>query len=106
MSAHMKTLHTSSSYAVKSSQKAIKTEEDEFITAEEFYSPLHEKYTKVGCHLAGARFREGLTQKQLAEMIGIRPHHISEMEHGKRTIGKEMAKKLAAALNANYKDFL
>jgi len=56
--------------------------------------------------LRGARKREGLTQKQLAHMLGISQNHISEMEHGKRPIGKEMAKRLAKALNANYRVFL
>ncbi len=53
--------------------------------------------------LRGLRTREDLTQAQLAEKIGIRPHHISEMEHGKRPIGRALAKKLATALNASYK---
>jgi plasmid maintenance system antidote protein VapI len=39
-------------------------------------------------------------------MIGVKSDHISEMEKGKRPIGKEMAKHLAKALNASYKVFL
>ncbi|MGD9662812.1 MAG: helix-turn-helix domain-containing protein [Porticoccaceae bacterium] len=46
-----------------------------------------------GVYLAGARHREGLTQHQLAKQSGIPQRHISEMENGKRTIGKENAKK-------------
>ncbi len=49
---------------------------------------------------------EGLTQARLAEKINIKPHHVSEMENGKRPIGKEMAKRLAGALNTEYKVFL
>ena len=56
--------------------------------------------------LKGARLMEGLTQAQLAEEINIKPHHVSEMENGKRPIGKEMAKRLARALNTGYKVFL
>jgi DNA-binding XRE family transcriptional regulator len=56
--------------------------------------------------LKGARLMEGLTQAQLAAKINIRPHHISEMENGKRPIGKEMAKRFAIALNTGYKVFL
>lgn len=56
--------------------------------------------------LRGARNREGLTQKALAESFGIRPHHISEMESGKRPIGRKMAERLAQELNTNYKRFL
>jgi len=39
-------------------------------------------------------------------MIGVTPSHISEMENGKRSIGKNMAKRLAKALRAEYKVFL
>ena len=60
----------------------------------------------IGHALRGLRSREELTQKQLAEMIGVKPSHISEMENGKRTIGKEMAKRLAKALQTEYKVFL
>lgn len=56
--------------------------------------------------LRGARYRAEFTQKQLAEKLGIRQHHLSEMENAKRPIGKEMAKKLAAVLAADYKVFL
>ncbi|HBT96570.1 MAG TPA: XRE family transcriptional regulator [Desulfobulbaceae bacterium] len=59
-----------------------------------------------GTYLVGARHREGLTQRQLCEKSGIPQRHISEMENGKRSIGKENAKKLAAALNTDYRVFL
>jgi DNA-binding XRE family transcriptional regulator len=59
-----------------------------------------------GITLAGARGREGLTQRELAKLTGIPQRHISEMENGKRTIGKEVAKKLGKALNISYKAFL
>ena len=56
--------------------------------------------------LRAYRNREGLTQKQLAALTGIPQHHISEMENGKRSIGKERAKKLAAALHCDYRRLL
>jgi ribosome-binding protein aMBF1 (putative translation factor) len=59
-----------------------------------------------GIAIRGGRGKEGLTQKQLAKLTGIAQHHISEMENGKRPIGKENAKKLAAALNMDYRLFL
>ena len=60
----------------------------------------------IGHALRGLRSREELTQKQLAEMVGIKPSHISEMENGRRTIGKESAKRLGKALKISYKVFL
>lgn len=61
---------------------------------------------QVGDVLRGARYREALTQAQLAARVGVKPSHISEMERGKRPIGKEMAKRLAKALKTSYKVFL
>jgi len=52
-----------------------------------------------GSYLAGFRHREGMTQMELAERSGIPRRHISEMENGKRPIGKTNAKKLADVLN-------
>jgi transcriptional regulator with XRE-family HTH domain len=54
--------------------------------------------------LSGARFREGLTQAQFATMIGAKPSHISEIEHGKRPMGKEIAKRFGKALNSSTLD--
>jgi transcriptional regulator with XRE-family HTH domain len=59
-----------------------------------------------GVFLTGARYREGLTQAQLAEATGIPRRHISEMEHGKRPIGKQNARRLAEVLSVNPKRFL
>ena len=57
--------------------------------------------------LRAYRTRENLTQKALAALTGIPQHHISEMENGKRPIGKERARKLAEALQvADYRVFL
>jgi len=61
---------------------------------------------RAGVALRGMRYREDLTQAQLAERTGIPQRHISEMENGKRGIGKENARKLAPALNAEYRLFL
>jgi transcriptional regulator with XRE-family HTH domain len=60
----------------------------------------------IGKTLSGARYSEGLTQVQLSKLAGIPQRHISEMENGKRPIGKEMAKRLSEALNINYRVFL
>lgn len=59
-----------------------------------------------GTYLAGARHREGLTQRQLAEKSGIPQRHISEMENSKRPISKENARRLGTTLNADYRAFL
>lgn len=56
--------------------------------------------------LRGARSKAGITQTHLSELTGIPQRHLSEMERGKRSIGKETARKLATALNLDYRMFL
>lgn len=74
--------------------------------------PWHECFPEItddqlpGISLKGARGKEGLTQKKLAMLTGIPQRHLSEMENGKRTIGKDRAKKLAEALSVDYRIFL
>jgi DNA-binding XRE family transcriptional regulator len=79
-------------------------DEKEFYDIEEVSPEL--AWNRGGVCIRGGRGKEGLTQKQLAEMTGIAQHHISEMENGKRPIGKETARKLAKALNIDYRVFL
>jgi len=66
------------------------------------YGP--EDYPAVA--IRGLRYRDGLTQRDLAERIGVPQRHISEMENRKRPIGKAMAKRLAKAFNVGYRIFL
>ena len=56
--------------------------------------------------LSGARYREGLTQVQLAERTCISLRHISEMENNKRPIGKRNAHKLAEVINIEPRHFI
>ena len=57
-------------------------------------------------HLRGARHRENMTQRELAEKSGIPRRHISEMENDRRPIGKKNAKLLSEALGVDYRFFL
>lgn len=75
-------------------------------TYEAFFAKHFPEKSEQEITLAGYRYREGLTQKQLAELTGINRRHISEMEHGKRPIGKENAKKLAKVLHCDYRSLL
>jgi DNA-binding XRE family transcriptional regulator len=60
------------------------------------------KYGKTGIVLRGARYREGLSQKELAKLTGISQENISKMENGQRPIGEKVAKKLAKALRIDF----
>src|SRR5512140_1078598 len=80
---------------------AILGAEDESLPLEEVFPDLHQ-----GSAIRGLRLREGLTQEQLAGLLGVKRPNLSEMENGKRPIGKNMAKRLAQVLKTDYKVFL
>ena len=76
-------------------------EEGRVYSIEEVFPNFH-----PGDTLKGARLMHELTQAKLAAMIGVKASHISEMEKGKRPIGKGMARRLAKALSTSYQVFL
>ncbi len=63
------------------------------------------KDSTPGTILRGARGLREMTQKELADKIGVKISHLSGMERGVRSIGKAMAERLENALNMNYKMF-
>ena len=75
--------------------------DEDSISLEELFPDLH-----AGSAIRGLRYREGMTQVQLADKIGVRACHISEMENGRRVIDKKMAMRLAKVLNTTSKVFL
>lgn len=101
MSVHTRAHHTRGAYKTHS----IVTEEKSVSWREAFKEGV-EKFAEAGLVLAGCRLKADMTQKDLAEKLGVKPHHISEMEHGKRSIGKAMAHRLAKILNMDYRLFL
>jgi len=65
-----------------------------------------QKYGEPGLTLKGSRYKEGMTQAELAEKAGITQYNLSRMENGKRSIGKEMAKRFAKVFKTDYRIFL
>lgn len=61
------------------------------------------KHKQAGMVLRGARYREGMSQKELARQSGVSQDNISRIENGKRGVGAAVAKKLAKPLKINYR---
>ncbi len=76
------------------------------ISLADYFKETYGDFPKGAILLNGLRNREGLTQKELGEKIGIAQYHISRKEHGKRIIGKATAKKLASVFKTDYRIFL
>lgn len=81
------------------------TEAAASVGSDEFFARNFPGQSRAAVHLKGLRYREALSQVQLAAKTGIPQRHISEMENGKRPIGKAAAQKLATALGVDYRLF-
>ncbi len=77
------------------------TDDEEVVTV----PPMPES-ERVGRMLKGLRLREGMTQGQLAEAIGVPQSHISEYEKNKRPIPPAKAEELAKLLHTVPGHFL
>jgi len=63
----------------------------------DFWTAMNEN--RIGNLLAGARLKNGLSQKELAEKIGIKQNMVSDYETGKRRLTKTMAARFASVLH-------
>lgn len=80
------------------------TDDESLLAGEsETIRKLDATYTRPGTCLQGARIKEGMSQVELAEKLGIPQTNLSKMELGKRPIGKRMAERIAAILNIDYR---
>ena len=81
------------------------TERTESIPWREAF-PVEFRENEGGTCLKVTRERRRLTQTALAAMTSIPQPHLSEMERGKRPIGKKTAHQLGKALDTDYRVFL
>lgn len=100
MQAHTRKRHTKQESQVRDEERSISAEEYIKETQKELDLPMW------AISLAGLRYRENLTQKQLGGMINVKQSNISLMERGLRPIGKNIAQRLAKVFNTDYRIFL
>lgn len=89
-------------------KKLIQASNDD-MTVEEMRTILKKKDPSIGTPggtVRSYRFREGLTQAELAKKSGVKQGHLSEMEQNKRPPGVKVAKRLAKVLRCDYRRLL
>ena len=86
---------------VKYKAKPVNEGGEESYTFEEIFPEAY-----PGMAVRGFRNRDGLTQEELAEHLGIAQTRISELESGKRRISIAMAKRLGEVFDISYRAFL
>jgi ribosome-binding protein aMBF1 (putative translation factor) len=79
---------------------------EDSIPYNEIVSEKIKKIGKAAMALKGLRSREDLTQKQLAEKLGIDQAIISKIENGRIKIERDVAKRLGKIFNINHNVFL
>ena len=60
----------------------------------------------MGVKIKETRKKRGLTQKQLAELLGVKQQNISDWERGERSPSIKNLKKLAEILNCQIDDLV
>jgi DNA-binding XRE family transcriptional regulator len=86
----------------------VENDGDDLVDAFEtqWYKGVKEKMTP-GTYLRIYRENKDLTQRQLGEVLGGIPRqHISNMEHGRRSISLKMARNLSLLLGAPIEKFI
>jgi transcriptional regulator with XRE-family HTH domain len=56
----------------------------------------------IGLQVFKARDDAGLTQKQLAEMVGINKNSVSDIENERQAVSVKMLRRIAAALETEF----
>jgi len=97
-------VHRDNAAKVKEFARKIEGEEQRTYSIAEIFPDFVGKEKTLA--LRAYRTREDLTQRELAQKVGVPQRHISEMENGKRPIGKEMAKRFAKVLGIDYRVLL
>ncbi len=94
-------------YYGKSLHVENNSNDDEWVNIDdsEWYKQMKEKYSPSS-NLAFYRKEKKLTQTVLGERLGVPKQYVSDMEHDRRTISKEMAKRIAVALDCPVSLFI
>jgi len=71
----------------------------------DFYKDEKKEMTP-GTYLRIYRENHNMTQEELGDKIGASKSFVCDMEHGRRAISKEMAKKVAAIFNISVARFI
>lgn len=95
-----------SAHAVETLLGQLDESNDGSVPAEQPFPDLADPTKSPGIALRGVRLRLDLTQKKMAEKIGVSQGDLSKMEKGERPIGKKLAMRIGKALKIDYRRFL
>lgn len=80
--------------------------DNDSVPAEEVFPDLKDPVKRIGIIFRGIRFKNNLTQAEVAMRLGLDQSDISKIEKGKRPIGKILAKRIEQEFGIDYRRFL
>ncbi len=86
--------------------RALQGPSTDLIPVEEAFPQMKDPSKRIGIIFRGIRFKNHLTQAEVAQKLGLEQSDISKIEKGKRPIGKALAKKIEKAFGIDYRRFL
>ena len=81
------------------------TTSEKWVPWKEAFRDLIERKSEVGAYIAGLRYRDGYTQKQLAEILECTQTLVSRLENGSRKPSEDLIRKMAKLFNSHYEAF-
>jgi len=87
-------------------QSLIAYEEDSVPWREVYKDAFKKVGGEIPYTIRAYRSGENMTQKKLAKLLKMPQGNISQIENGKRPVGKKLAKKLGKIFNVSYRMFL
>ena len=84
----------------------IKSNNEDYTSIDDLFGNLTQKSGEPSVLLKGLRYREGLSQIEFAKQLNISQTNLSAMENGRRSIGKDLAKRIADIFGVDYRVFL
>lgn len=86
--------------------KTSHQEDDKPMSIEEFHKEAFGNKPEWAVLFRGLRYKEELTQVEMGTLTGLSQTTISDIERGRRPIGKKLAKKIAEIFKTDYRLFL
>ena len=74
--------------------------------AEEVFPDLRDPQKRIGITFRGIRYKNNLTQAEVAKRLGLDQSDVSKIERGERSVGKVLAKKIQKEFGIDYRRFL
>ena len=84
-------------------QYKLDSKVDDYVSVEDIFSDLINEAGEPGLLLKGLRGREGLSQIEFAKKINITQTNLSAIENGRRSVGKDLAKRIADVFEIDYR---